>query len=83
MNVTRQSLLRRAREGDEGAWSDLSRLYTPLIRGYLRRQSVPEAEQDDLVQEILLAIVRRLADLRALGPARSVSCLAAGRCLQP
>jgi RNA polymerase sigma-70 factor (ECF subfamily) len=60
MNVTRQSLLRRAREGDEGAWSDLSRLYTPLIRGYLRRQSVPEAEQDDLVQEILLAIVRGL-----------------------
>ena len=60
MNVTRQSLLLRAREGDEGAWSDLSRLYTPLIRGYLRRQSVPEAEQDDLVQEILLAIVRGL-----------------------
>jgi RNA polymerase sigma-70 factor, ECF subfamily len=60
MNVTRQSLLLRAREGDEGAWSDLSRLYTPLIRGYLRRQSVPGAEQDDLVQEILLAIVRGL-----------------------
>ena len=60
MNVTRQSLLLRAREGDQGAWADLSRLYNPLIHGYLRRQSVPEAEQDDLVQEILMAIVRGL-----------------------
>jgi RNA polymerase sigma-70 factor, ECF subfamily len=57
MNETRQSLLLRAREGDEGAWADLSRLYKPLICGYLRRQKVPDAEQDDLVQEILLAIV--------------------------
>jgi len=60
MNVTRQSLLLRARAGDEGAWDDLSRLYRPLICAYLRRQSVPEADQDDLVQEILLAIVRGL-----------------------
>ena len=60
MELTRQSLLLRAREGDEGAWSDLSRLYKPLIYGYLRRQSVPEAEQDDVVQEILLSVVRGL-----------------------
>jgi RNA polymerase sigma-70 factor, ECF subfamily len=60
MDVTRQSLLLRARDGDEDAWVDLSRLYKPLIYGYLRRQSVPEAEQDDLVQEILIAIVRGL-----------------------
>jgi RNA polymerase sigma-70 factor (ECF subfamily) len=60
MDVTRQSLLLRARDGDEDAWVDLSRLYKPLIYGYLRRQSVPDAEQDDLVQEILIAIVRGL-----------------------
>jgi RNA polymerase sigma-70 factor, ECF subfamily len=60
MDVTRQSLLLRARDGDEDAWVDLSRLYKPLIYGYLRRQSVPEAEQDDLVQEILIAIVHGL-----------------------
>jgi RNA polymerase sigma-70 factor, ECF subfamily len=67
MDVTRQSLLLRAREGDEGAWVDLSRLYKPLIYGYLRRQSVPEAEQDDLVQEILLAIVRGLPEFEHSG----------------
>ncbi len=67
MNVTRQSLLLRAREGDEGAWADLSRLYEPLIRGYLRRQSVPEAEQDDVVQEILLAIASGLPSFEHSG----------------
>jgi RNA polymerase sigma-70 factor (ECF subfamily) len=67
MDATRQSLLLRAREGDEGAWVDLSRLYKPLIYGYLRRQSVPEAEQDDLVQEILIAIVRGLPEFEHSG----------------
>lgn len=67
MDVTRQSLLVRAREGDEGAWTDLSRLYKPLIYGYLRRQSVPEAEQDDLVQEILLAVARGLPEFEHSG----------------
>jgi RNA polymerase sigma-70 factor, ECF subfamily len=67
MEMTRHSLLLRARGGDEDAWADLSRLYRPLIRGYLRRQSVPEAEQDDLVQEILLAIVRGLPSFEHSG----------------
>jgi RNA polymerase sigma-70 factor (ECF subfamily) len=60
MDVTRQSLLVRARAGDNGAWDDLSRLYRPLIRAYARRQSVPEGDQDDLAQEILVSVVRGL-----------------------
>jgi RNA polymerase sigma-70 factor (ECF subfamily) len=60
MATTRQSLLLRARTGDEGAWQDLCELYRPLIAGWLRRQSVPEADIDDLIQEIFLAIVRGL-----------------------
>jgi RNA polymerase sigma-70 factor (ECF subfamily) len=60
MAATRQSLLLRARTGDEGAWQDLCELYRPLIAGWLRRQSVPEADIDDLVQEIFLAVVRGL-----------------------
>ena len=83
MDVTRQSLLLRAREGDEGAWADLSRLYKPLIYGYLRRQSVPEAEQDDLVQEILMAIVRGLPDFEHSGRRRRVSRVASDHRLQP
>jgi hypothetical protein len=40
MAATRQSLLLRARMGDEGAWQDLCELYRPLIAGWLRRQAV-------------------------------------------
>jgi RNA polymerase sigma-70 factor (ECF subfamily) len=67
MNITRESLLLRARGGDPAAWDDLCRLYRPLIVGYLRQQSVPEAEQDDLAQEILLAVVRGLPEFEHPG----------------
>lgn len=60
MEATRPSLLIRAQAGDEGAWEDLCQLYRPLIVGWLRRQAVPAGEVDDLVQEILLAVVRGL-----------------------
>src|SRR5215468_7722530 len=60
MDVTRQSLLLRAQTGDQGAWKDLTDLYRPLIVGWLRYQAVPGNELDDLVQEILLAVVQNL-----------------------
>jgi RNA polymerase sigma-70 factor (ECF subfamily) len=60
MDVTRKSLLLRAQAGDEDAWKDLTDLYRPLIVGWLRYQSVPAAEVDDLVQDILLALVQHL-----------------------
>ena len=60
MNLTRQSLLLRARDGDPDAWTDLSNLYRPLIMGWLRRQSVPVNDLEDLTQETLLALVKAL-----------------------
>jgi RNA polymerase sigma-70 factor (ECF subfamily) len=60
MDATRQSLLLRAQGGDESAWKDLTDLYRPLIVGWLRYQAVPGPEVDDLVQEILLAVVQSL-----------------------
>jgi RNA polymerase sigma-70 factor (ECF subfamily) len=60
MEATRSSLLIRAQAGDAGAWEDLCELYRPLIVGWLRRQSVPDGEIDDVVQEIFLAVVRSL-----------------------
>jgi RNA polymerase sigma-70 factor (ECF subfamily) len=60
MDVTRQSLLLRAREGNREAWDDLHTLYRPLIVGCLRRQAVAERDVDDLVQEIFLAVHRGL-----------------------
>jgi RNA polymerase sigma-70 factor (ECF subfamily) len=60
MNGTRSSLLLRARDGDPEAWSDFTALYRPLIRAWLRRQSVADADLDDLTQDVLLCVVRNL-----------------------
>jgi RNA polymerase sigma-70 factor (ECF subfamily) len=67
MDVTRQSLLLRAQTGDEAAWKDLTDLYRPLILGWLRRQSVPGSDHDDLSQDILLAVFRYLPSFRHSG----------------
>jgi DNA-directed RNA polymerase specialized sigma24 family protein len=56
MDVTRQSLLIRARDGEQAAWDDLHTLYRPLIVGWLHRQAVADRDLDDLVQEIFLAV---------------------------
>jgi RNA polymerase sigma-70 factor (ECF subfamily) len=44
-------------------------LYTPLIRGWLRRHLLPEVDADDLIQEVLTVVVRELASFRHNGRA--------------
>jgi RNA polymerase sigma-70 factor (ECF subfamily) len=60
MNETRQSLLFRARSGEEDAWKDLADLYRPLIIGWLNRQGVPAVDLEDLSQDVLLSVVKHL-----------------------
>jgi len=48
MEETRQSLLLRARTGEESACNDLTDLYRPLIIGWLNRQGVPARDLEDL-----------------------------------
>jgi RNA polymerase sigma-70 factor, ECF subfamily len=67
MGSTRKSLLIRARNGDEEAWEDLCVVYRPLILGWLRRQGVPAGDIDDLVQDILLQVVRNLPSFKHSG----------------
>jgi RNA polymerase sigma-70 factor (ECF subfamily) len=63
MAETSASLLERLRERpDPGSWQRLVELYTPLIHGWLRRQSALQADADDLCQEVLTVVVRRLPD---------------------
>ncbi len=65
MPETSASLLDRLREKpDADSWQRLVDLYTPLIRGWLRRHGLPDQEADDLVQEVLAVVVRRLPDFR-------------------
>lgn len=58
---TSASLLQRLRiSPDSVDWQRLVDLYTPLIRGWLRQHSLQDADADDLVQEVMTALVREL-----------------------
>jgi RNA polymerase sigma-70 factor (ECF subfamily) len=60
MSVTSVSLLDRLHENtDPAAWQRLVDVYTPLIRGWLRKNSVQDTNADDLVQEVLAVVIRR------------------------
>src|SRR3974377_2113169 len=67
MDETRQSLLLRAQTGEENAWKNLTDLYRPLIRGWLKRQGVPAGELEDLSQEVLLSVVKQLPGFQHSG----------------
>jgi RNA polymerase sigma-70 factor (ECF subfamily) len=61
MFETSASLLERLRrQPDEASWQRLVELYTPLLRGWLRRNFVPQEDVDDLVQDIMAILVREL-----------------------
>ena len=64
MNLeTRPSLLVRVRDGsDHVAWSQFVSLYAPLIHAYGRRRGLQDADAADLVQEVLQAAARNLAE---------------------
>ena len=63
MDDTSLSLLDRLkRDQDPESWRRLLDLYTPLIRGWLRRHGLSEPDADDLVQEVLIVVVRRVPD---------------------
>jgi RNA polymerase sigma-70 factor (ECF subfamily) len=61
MERTPASLLERLRRpGDPDAWARFVALYTPLIYSWGRRAGLQEQDADDLVQDVLLALVRAL-----------------------
>ncbi|HZZ78973.1 MAG TPA: sigma-70 family RNA polymerase sigma factor [Gemmataceae bacterium] len=65
MSETSNSLLERLRQGpNEAAWRRMVDLYTPLIRGWLRRYALADTDCDDLVQDVLAIVVRRLPDFQ-------------------
>jgi RNA polymerase sigma-70 factor (ECF subfamily) len=62
---TSETLLERLRLcADADAWRQLVDLYTPLIRAWLRRDVKLGEEADDLVQEVLYVVVRKLPQFR-------------------
>lgn len=59
--ATRASLLARVRDwGDEEGWREFHGLYGPLIRNVARQSGLPQSEADDVAQETLLAVAKKL-----------------------
>lgn len=65
MDDTSASLLDRLRlEPDGDAWTRLVEIYSPLIRGWLVRQGLPPQECDDVVQDVMQVVIRRVPEFR-------------------
>jgi RNA polymerase sigma-70 factor (ECF subfamily) len=68
VNTTSHSLLQQVRDGPDGvAWRRWHALYEPLIRGWLRRNQLIANDQDDVVQDTLAVVVRRLPEFHHNG----------------
>ena len=65
MTATSLSLLQRLRQHPQSsAWQSLVEIYSPLIRNWLRRQQIREADSDDITQEVLAVVIRRLPEFK-------------------
>ena len=61
MPQTSANLLERLRDReDSDAWSRMVDLYAPMIRAWLWRYRLPEADVEDISQTVLSAVVANL-----------------------
>jgi RNA polymerase sigma-70 factor (ECF subfamily) len=68
MLTTSPTLLAKLRQPNQpAAWERFVRLYAPLLFVWARRQGFQEADAQDLVQEVLLKLVRELPAYRQGG----------------
>jgi RNA polymerase sigma-70 factor (ECF subfamily) len=59
--ATSKSLLLEISRGEDAAWARFSRLYEPMIRGWLLRHLVAPQEADDLAQDVLTRVFESIA----------------------
>ena len=65
MSKTSASLLDHLRQrSSETAWQRMVDLYTPLIRSWLKRYTVPDQDIEDLVQDVLAIVIRKMPEFR-------------------
>jgi RNA polymerase sigma-70 factor (ECF subfamily) len=61
-SLTSESLLGRLRQGpdDQAAWDRFVERYGPMIHGWCRHWHLQEADAEDVTQEVLLCLARKL-----------------------
>jgi RNA polymerase sigma-70 factor, ECF subfamily len=68
MTNTSATLLQRLlNQGDDGAWTRLNLLYTPLIRAALSRHLPQPADVDDVAQQVFIVVMQKLPEFRHNG----------------
>lgn len=66
--ATRQSLLARLKDwSQQTAWQRFDRDYAPLARNVARKAGLTEAEADEVVQETLLAVAKKIGEFKHAG----------------
>jgi RNA polymerase sigma-70 factor (ECF subfamily) len=80
---TRQSLLRRLKNWrDQASWNDFERTYSRFLRGMALKSGLSEADADDVVQETMLAVAKKMPGFNyepAMGSFKSWLALIAKR----
>ncbi len=93
---TSLSILERAKGGDEATWRRLVDLYQPLVRGWLIGEGVIPQDADDVAQDVMVVLVRKLPEfdhsgrtgsfrawLRTVSVNQAKKFWRAGRCRTP
>ena len=63
MTTTRRTLLHRVRDpADREAWEQFFELYSPLLEGYARAQGLARADAEEVRDQCLEVLARRLPD---------------------
>ena len=67
METSVSMLERLAGAPTDADWRRLDELYRPLLRGWVARVGVPASDVDDLVQDVLLVVVRKISGFERRG----------------
>ena len=62
MQTSLSWLNRLQSSGAAADWEQLAARYRPLLSGWISRAGVPQSDQDDLIQSVMMVVVRRLPD---------------------
>ena len=66
--ATRPSLLARLKDwGQQTAWREFDHDYAPLVRNVARKAGLSDAESDEVVQETLLAVAKKIGEFEHRG----------------
>ncbi|MEK6238144.1 MAG: sigma-70 family RNA polymerase sigma factor [Planctomycetales bacterium] len=62
MTTTRRSFIARLQGGGDETWRQLQQIYRPLIMDWLRQLRLTDADVEDVSQEIMLVVLRRITE---------------------